>query len=93
MVQQELGLSEEQQKKLLARREAIRSHREHLRQADNRLTQLRERAESHLDAMSAETDRLLSLLTPIQLAKYILWVDQNQWCMEMLDTMFSQEGM
>ena len=81
----ELGLSAEQAQHILARRPVIRQERQNLLLAERMMTQLRQHVRTSHESLNRECDALLSIMTPGQLARYFVWVEQNTWCMSMLD--------
>eukprot|EP00475_Leptophrys_vorax_P036784 TRINITY_DN6272_c1_g1_i2.p1 TRINITY_DN6272_c1_g1~~TRINITY_DN6272_c1_g1_i2.p1 ORF type:complete len:355 (-),score=86.17 TRINITY_DN6272_c1_g1_i2:127-1191(-) len=85
----ELRLSNEQVEQLKRFRGKMHSHREQLLHAEFLLRELREKCGSHLDRFNREMDRVHNILTPVQLAKFYVWIEQNEWCMQMLNSMWS----
>jgi hypothetical protein len=44
---------------------------------------------SHLRSLNAHMDDIQSVMTPLQLAKFFLWIDSNEWVLQMLNSMFT----
>lgn len=78
----EIGLSMEQMQRLKERRNSIHAQRQSLATAELRLQQLRRHITSHVSSLNREIDELQSILTPVQLAKFYVWVEENEWCMQ-----------
>lgn len=38
-----------------------------------------------MHTLNKQMDQIESIMTPVQLAKYCMWVENNEWCMQMLD--------
>ena len=74
----EIGLTKEQAVKLNAHRAAIRENRETISRCHEHLRRAREEAEKHIRNSSAITQELRQILEPVQVAKFFVWVEQNQ---------------
>jgi hypothetical protein len=85
----ELGLSVEQIAKLKAFRNKMHFHRQELKRAEEMLRDLREKSGAHLSRFNKEVDLLHGILSPVQLAKFYVWIEQNEWCMQMLNSMWT----
>lgn len=87
LMQGELGLSDEQLEALRSKRSIVHEQRKELVNAEMKVRELRELAERHLDGLDSHTDKILGILEPIQQAQYCLWVERNDWAMQMLDSL------
>eukprot|EP00475_Leptophrys_vorax_P011567 TRINITY_DN18130_c0_g1_i1.p1 TRINITY_DN18130_c0_g1~~TRINITY_DN18130_c0_g1_i1.p1 ORF type:complete len:591 (-),score=102.29 TRINITY_DN18130_c0_g1_i1:680-2404(-) len=85
----EVGLSVEQISKLKSFRTKMHSHRQELRHVEELLIGLREKCGVHLDRFNKEMDKLHGILSAVQLAKFYVWIEQNDWCMQMLNSMWT----
>mmetsp|Transcript_43680 Transcript_43680/g.76963 ORF Transcript_43680/g.76963 Transcript_43680/m.76963 type:complete len:86 (+) Transcript_43680:264-521(+) len=77
---------------VLARRAsgaAIRQNRETLSRCLEHLRHAREEIEKHVTDSSAITEELRKVLEPVQVAKFFVWVEQNQGKLQMS---MDQEG-
>jgi hypothetical protein len=88
LLSEELGLSLEQVEKLKSFRGRMHHHRQQLKHAEILLRDLRDSCGSHLDRFNRELDKMNQILTPVQLAKFYVWIEQNEWCMQMLNSMW-----
>ena len=89
LLKDELGLTEEQTGELQRFRPAAKRLRESLAVGEGMLRDLRYKSQAHIDAMKKESDRILAILSPEQMAKFFVWVEKNDWCMEMLNTVWN----
>ncbi len=87
----EVGVTEEQMRLITSRRDAIHQERKNLAQCERVLKETRERITQHLVGLNRQMDALQSVLTPLQLAKFYVWVEENEWCMQMLNSMWSAQ--
>ena len=81
----ELGLTEAQAAKLKERRPFIHTERQNIMLAEKLIDQLKSEVGVSVSSLHKEMDSICSLLTPLQLAKFFIWIEQNQWCMAMLN--------
>mmetsp|Transcript_3344 Transcript_3344/g.8011 ORF Transcript_3344/g.8011 Transcript_3344/m.8011 type:complete len:322 (+) Transcript_3344:145-1110(+) len=84
-----IGLTKDQAVKLNAHRAAIRQNRETLSRCLEHLRHAREEIEKHVTDSSAITEELRKVLEPVQVAKFFVWVEQNQGKLQMS---MDQEG-
>jgi hypothetical protein len=87
LMTQELHLTPQQQKAILAHRNTIHMERQRLAQCTQRLSAVQQACQSHMLAMHQTMDAIQACMTPRQVAKFYLWISNNSWCMSMLDTM------
>lgn len=92
LLAKEVGLTPEQMEKLKAQRLAVVSTRMQLMECENMVKQMRETVGSHLHRLNNQMDEVENIMTPRQLAKYCMWVEQNEWCMQMLDKLATPLG-
>lgn len=92
MICKELELTEVQKKKLIEHRHQIRLQRQNVGQCLHILAELSERAGSNIDRMHAQMGELMSIITPRQQVKFLLWIENNQACLHMLQPLFSASG-
>ena len=76
---------------LLAKREAMHAERKNLQTCELMLRETRNAISLHLHSLHGHMDDLLSCMTPLQLAKFYLWVDNNHWTLSMLNTAFQPQ--
>jgi hypothetical protein len=86
-----LEATEEQKEKIKHFREDARRLAMHLRHTFRQAEDLRRRVESKNHALAVEMVELQSVLTAKQLAKFILWVNNNPTSMAMLDQLWNPE--
>ncbi|KAJ1640919.1 hypothetical protein T492DRAFT_898048 [Pavlovales sp. CCMP2436] len=82
----ELGITKEQTEQLAEWRDAIRKDREILVESEVMIKELRARVQEHILSSHGITDGLRKILTPQQIAKFLMWVEKNQKSMDMLNT-------
>ena len=91
LMQGEIGLEARQMDWLLAKREAMHAERKNLQTCELMLRETRNAISLHLHSLHGHMDDLLSCMTPLQLAKFYLWVDNNHWTLSMLNTAFQPQ--
>lgn len=87
----ELGLSTEQVGELSGQKDSIQSDRELKGKISTLIQELRRHVGQHISSSQSITDGLRRILTPHQVAKFLVWVERNQRSMDMLNTMFSED--
>lgn len=85
----QVGLSEAQLQVVMSKRKYVRSERHALAQCEQMLKEVREVITGHLRSLNHHIDEIQNVMTPLQLAKFYMWVENNEWCMQMLNTMFT----
>ncbi len=85
-----MGLNDQQIALLKSRRAAIHAERVNLQQCQQLLKLARQRMHAHLTSLYAVIDDINSALTPIQLAKLSIWVENNNWCLSLLNSLFAK---
>jgi hypothetical protein len=85
----ELGITEQQGEELLQCREAITAQKDEVLVMQKHVEQVRLAIHDMQDELNGTVDELSSCLTPLQLGKFILWVDENNWCMQMLNSLWT----
>jgi len=88
---QAIGLNSAQENAMQQLRPAMHRERVALQQAQHLLKQCRLTVHTHLAQLYALIDRIQTLLSPLQLARLYLWVENNEWCLQMLNTVFARE--
>lgn len=89
----EVGVTEEQMIRIKAHREAIHQERQMLAHCEKSLRELRNNVQVHTTSLNRKMDALQSILSPWQLAKFYVWVEKNEWCMQMLNSMWSAQNL
>ncbi|RLN98090.1 hypothetical protein BBJ28_00023965 [Nothophytophthora sp. Chile5] len=84
----ELGLSEDQKKKIQQQRGSISVICENLKNALALLAELKTEVINKNSTLDMEMDKLQNILTPTQRAKFIVWVTNNQACMHLLNKLW-----
>ncbi|OWZ08227.1 hypothetical protein PHMEG_00019264 [Phytophthora megakarya] len=84
----ELGLSEDQKKKIQQQRGSISLICENLKSALGLLADLKTEVTNKNSTLDMEMDKLQNILTPTQRAKFIVWVTNNQACMHLLNKLW-----
>jgi len=85
-----LGLSSEQQRAIIGHRHSVCDLEEDLDQLHKVIDQLRQLITNKNEALDKEMEDLQQILTPTQIAKFMLWVKQNPGCMYMLNQLWKQ---
>ncbi len=70
-------------------RDRIRWRVNELRMAVKLLTDLRESVTSKNESLDTDMEELQRILTPKQTLRFILWVDNNPACMNMLNKLWA----
>ncbi|POM73286.1 Hypothetical protein PHPALM_9881 [Phytophthora palmivora] len=84
----ELGLTEDQKKKIQQQRGSISLICENLKSALGLLAELKTEVTNKNSTLDMEMDKLQNILTPTQRAKFIVWVTNNQACMHLLNKLW-----
>jgi hypothetical protein len=84
----ELGLTEEQKKKIQQQRGSISLICQNLKNALSLLDELKIEVIQKNSTLDMEMDKLQNILTPTQRAKFIVWVTNNQACMHLLNKLW-----
>jgi len=87
----ELGLTAAQVDELSGQKGFIHSDREIKAQCTALIKELRVRVSEHIKTSQTITDCLRRILTPLQVAKFLVWVERNQRSMDLLNTMFQSD--
>lgn len=69
----------------------IHSDREIKAQCTQLIQELRLRVGEHIKTSQTITDCLRRILTPLQVAKFLVWVERNQRSMDLLNNMFQSD--
>jgi hypothetical protein len=85
----EIGANEEQKEKIKAHRNDARLMAKDLRFTLRECDDLKRRMERKNQALGEEMKELQKILSPVQLAKFILWVNSNPASVAMLDKLWS----
>jgi len=89
LIMQEIGATEEQKQKIQEHRDDARQMAKDLRFTLRECEDLQRKMERKNQALGEEMKELQKILTPSQLAKFILWVHNNPASMAMLDKLWS----
>lgn len=84
----ELGLTEDQKKKIQQQRGSISLICENLKSALGLLAELKAEVTKKNYTLDMEMEKLQNILTPTQRAKFIVWVTNNQACMHLLNKLW-----
>ncbi|KAJ0398620.1 hypothetical protein P43SY_007478 [Pythium insidiosum] len=84
----ELGLTDEQKKKIQQQRAPFMSICDNLKTALGLLNELKTQVTDKNTTLDLEMDKLQNILTPTQRAKFIVWVTNNQACMHLLNKLW-----
>jgi len=87
---QELGLTGPQVDALSGQKEFIKADREIVQQCIQLIKSLRSKVSEHVKTSQGITDGLRRILTPVQVAKFLMWVEKNQRSMDMLNSMLAE---
>jgi hypothetical protein len=80
----------EQKKKLIGMRHSIRSQRKNLSRSIQTLNELKDAVSNNMIALENNMTTILNSITPEQQAKFLLWVENNQTCMLMLNNLWDK---
>lgn len=82
----EVGLSSAQISELMEHRPHLINQRVVLGRCNMLLAQLKDMFNAHTSTLPRKMNEMQAIYTPVQLAKYYMWVERNQWCMKMLQS-------
>ena len=80
----------EQKKKLIGMRHSIRKQRKNLSRSIQTLNELQSAVSNNMVALENNMTTILNSITPEQQAKFLLWVENNQTCMLMLNNLWDK---
>ena len=83
-IMDQIGASDDQTQKIKSKRDDARKLALELRSASRECKDLKHRMKRKNAALSSEMGELRTILSPVQLAKFIIWVNKNPITMEML---------
>jgi len=86
LMSKEIGLNNDQLNTILSKRAIIHQERVNLAHCERLVRELRSLANTHLRSLHHTMDSIQTVMTPVQLAKFMLWVENNEWTMGMLNT-------
>jgi len=87
-----VGVSPSQLEALKSKRPVIRKERKKFSEMEGNLKRLRTQISEQLTSINKELDEIQKILTPLQLAKFHMWVENNGWCIQMLNTIFEESS-
>jgi hypothetical protein len=85
----EMEISHEQCTALLALAESMSLHMSRMQELQSFLQSVRSSLESNQIGLNLTIDDVSDILSPLQLCKFILWVNDNHWCAQMLNSIWS----
>jgi len=88
----ELGLTSTQVDALSDQKGLIHSDREIKGKCLQLIRELRSRVAEQISTSQSITDGMRRILTPVQVAKFLMWVEKNQRSMDLLNTMLHSDG-
>lgn len=86
-----LELTAEQKRGLIDMRYGIRKQRRNVAECLRIMNELDTRVTRNFDHMSSQMETIMELITPVQQAKFLMWIAKNQACMHMLNNMWKEE--
>jgi hypothetical protein len=89
LLYRELECPEETVLHLKAMRDAIRKDRRGLQDLDQELGRLSTEINQYYNQLGMLIMELGKIMTHRQLAKFIAWIENSEWCMQMLDSLWS----
>ena len=84
----EIGLTAEQMGKLNAHRPAIRHDRETLARCQAHMRQVRADIHAHIRRSGDVMEQIRKILSPVQVAKFFVWVEKHQHSVKTLTTLW-----
>eukprot|EP00002_Diphylleia_rotans_P010493 TRINITY_DN2096_c1_g9_i1.p1 TRINITY_DN2096_c1_g9~~TRINITY_DN2096_c1_g9_i1.p1 ORF type:complete len:406 (-),score=83.28 TRINITY_DN2096_c1_g9_i1:330-1547(-) len=90
MLSEELGWTDQQRERLVQYRDFIRNQNKELTGCIQRFDLLRDDICHRLDSLQRCVNEIRTLFTPQQQAKFVVWVEQNQAVMKMLNSVMAQ---
>jgi molybdopterin converting factor small subunit len=92
LMYKEIGISKEQIDALRGFRHIMRKQRQEIFQVEKDIQNLRDSCISQHELLDQNMSLFYQILTPQQLAKFFTWIEQNQWCMEMLNNAWGAQN-
>lgn len=93
MLCKECQLSDEQKKELLAMRAEIRTQRDNVSECLRILKELETRIKNNISSMHTQMSRIMKATTPMQQAKFLLWIEKNQAAVICLNNVWNRKHM
>eukprot|EP00002_Diphylleia_rotans_P018984 TRINITY_DN3668_c0_g1_i1.p1 TRINITY_DN3668_c0_g1~~TRINITY_DN3668_c0_g1_i1.p1 ORF type:complete len:442 (-),score=89.75 TRINITY_DN3668_c0_g1_i1:145-1470(-) len=89
MLSEELGWTDEQRERLVQYRDFIKVQNKELTSCIQKFDHLRDEICHRLDSLQRNMNEIRTLFTPQQQAKFVVWVEQNQAVMKMLNSVMA----
>lgn len=86
---EEIGITQEQTQRLLANQERMSRCMDKLPFILERIQDLSKKIVKDEKALFHTIDQACKILDPRQLAKFCVWVQENHWCMQMLNSLWN----
>lgn len=87
----EFNLTKKQKKELLNMRDSIKTQRQNIYECLKILNELKGRINENFGSLKSQMQKLVSITSPIQQARFLMWIEQNQACMFMLNSLWEKE--
>jgi len=88
---EELRLTEDQKRTLLSMRSEIRSQRKNVGECLRILKELEHRINENIASMGKQMSRIMSGTTPSQQARFLLWIENNQSAVQVLNNIWEKK--
>lgn len=85
----EMGIKTSQSDALLTLRPILTSRKDEIATLQSAVTQVSRVIELSLQHLHSTMDDLEDILTPTQFAKFCIWISENNWTMQMLNSLWS----
>lgn len=85
----ELNLSESQMEKLLRLRQDMRKQCQAVSEIQEEVCTVGKNLKEMTSQINDTSEEIMRHLTPEQVSKYCLWVEENTWCMQMLNSLWN----
>jgi hypothetical protein len=88
---EELRLTEEQKRTLLGMRNEIRGQRKNVGECLRIVKELEKRIGENITSMGKQMAKIMSVTTPIQQARFLLWIEHNRAAVQVLNNIWEKK--
>ncbi|KAK8823072.1 hypothetical protein WA538_002223, partial [Blastocystis sp. DL] len=88
LICREMEFTPEQQKSILGAKALIQTQRRNLQETLSMLNQLQTKIDDNMKTMKEMVDRYMNILKPSQQIAFLTWIEENQACMFMLNSIW-----
>lgn len=85
----ELGMSAKEINAIRSQQEALQKDKRDYKNLQDWVSRIKEEVENYYLKLNTIIDKMGKILTPRQLAKFIIWVESSDWCLHVLESLWN----